>query len=54
MALFHRQGGGEPLHGIDGGGGEAFQMKAGVGRKGLEVAALSFRIDGVKSEGGLP
>ena len=52
VALLHGQGGGEALDGIDGGRRKGLEVQAGVGGKGLKVAALSFRINGVEGEGG--
>ena len=45
--------GGDAFDFIDGGLFHAFEELAGVGREGLDVAALAFRVDGVEGEGAL-
>jgi hypothetical protein len=52
VVLLDGEGRGKAFDGIDGGSGETFEVKAGVGGKALEIAPLPFGIDGVESEGG--
>lgn len=52
VALFNGEGRGKTLNRVDCRGGKAFEMKAGVSGEAFEVAALSFGVDRVESEGG--
>ena len=52
MALLHGQSGREALNGINGGRREGLKMQTSVSGEGLEVAALSLRINGIEGEGG--
>jgi len=50
LALLDRESGGKTLDRIDGTGGQLRQVMAGVSGETFEVAALSFRVDGVEGE----
>ena len=51
--LVDGDGGGEALNVLDVGLFHAPQELAGVGRQGLDVAALTFGVDGIEGQGAL-
>ena len=52
VVLLDGESRGKAFDGIDGGSGETFEVKAGVGGEAFEIAPLPFGIDGIESEGG--